>query len=66
MKDADFDAIGVSQSEDSSSVLCFLRRTVRSFRESKPRPFENHEGVGTHKIKGWRTGLPHYPPKAFM
>jgi hypothetical protein len=50
-----FGPIGILQYEFSSSVLRFLRRKFRSFRESKPRPFQNREESGTRKFKGWRT-----------
>jgi hypothetical protein len=36
------------------SALRVHRRMLRSFRESKSRPFETHQGAGTRKIKGWR------------
>jgi hypothetical protein len=56
-KGAIFYPIGILQFEFSFNVFRFLRRKFRSFRESKPRPFENLEGAGTRKFKGWRTRL---------
>ena len=38
-------------------VIVSFGRKLRSFREPKPRPFQNREESGTRKVKYWRNRL---------